>query len=84
MTEMEKMWVELAEHQPIADKLGYGTQWQCMCGLKTAEAARAAYAAAAAAGASGTWSAGSGAWGALKALNRIIDANREKPYEELP
>ena len=46
---IEKMWVELAKHQPVADKLGYGPQWQCMCGLKTEGAAEAAWAAAEAA-----------------------------------
>jgi hypothetical protein len=42
MNEMEKMWVELAKHQPIADKQGYGDEWARMCNRKTEEAAKAA------------------------------------------
>ena len=59
---IEKMWVELAKHQPVADKLGYGPQWQCMCGLKTEGAAEAAWAAAEAA-----WAAAEAAWAAAEA-----------------
>jgi len=59
MTEMEKMWAEMAKHQPIADRRGYGTQWQCMCGLKTEEAAKAARDAA--------WSAKAAGWAAWSA-----------------
>jgi len=75
MSEVETMWVELAKHQPIADKQGYGTQWQCMCGLKTAEAAKAAFAAA--------WdvrtAAAAAAWDASGAINHIKKANKEMP-----
>lgn len=42
MTEMETMWAELAKHQPIANKLGYGDEWARMCELRTKEAAEAA------------------------------------------
>ena len=46
MTELEKMWTALSAHQPIADRMGYGTQWQCMCNQRTTMAADAAHAAA--------------------------------------
>jgi hypothetical protein len=42
MSEMEKMWAEMAKHQPIADEQGYGDEWARMCDLKTLEAAMAA------------------------------------------
>ena len=46
MTELEKMWAELAKHQPTADKKGYGKAWARMCNERTADAAEAAEAAA--------------------------------------
>ena len=74
MSGMEKMWIELTEHQPIADARGYGAQWQRMCELKTQEAANAAGEAAwdvmVAAGGAG-WNA----WGAARAIERSQKAN---------
>jgi hypothetical protein len=44
---MDWMWsVVLPQLQPIADKHGFGSEWQTMCNLKTDAAARAACAAA--------------------------------------
>jgi hypothetical protein len=44
---MDWMWsVVLPKLQPVADKHGFGSEWQTMCNLKTADAARAARAAA--------------------------------------
>lgn len=64
MTEkLEEMWAELAKHQPIADKLGYGTQWQSMCELKTEAAAEAA-----AKVKSLKWPLWGAAWGAVFAI----------------
>jgi hypothetical protein len=43
MTTLHEMWVRLAQHQPYADKHGYGPAWATMCKKQTAEAARAAW-----------------------------------------
>ena len=46
---MDWMWsVVLPQLQPVADKHGFGSEWQTMCNLKTAASARAAARAAAA------------------------------------
>ena len=42
---LDKMWNRLAQHQPYADKRGYGPAWAAMCAERTADAARAADAA---------------------------------------
>ena len=45
---MDWMWsVVLPKLQPVADKHGFGSEWQTMCNLKTAASARTAAAAAA-------------------------------------
>ena len=92
MTEkLEEMWAEMAKHQPIADKLGYGVEWAHMCELKTQEAAWAAGEAAAgeaaakaakAAGGAAGWAAanawgaaGWAAWAAARALEHVRKAN---------
>lgn len=43
---LDHMWERLAQHQPYADKHGYGKAWARMCGQRTRKAARAAQAAA--------------------------------------
>lgn len=43
---LEEMWARLAQHQPYADKHGYGTAWARMCAERTEDAALAARAAA--------------------------------------
>ena len=65
MSEMEKMWVEMAKHQPIADEHGYGGEWARMCNLKTLEAAMAA---AKVKTPKLGWPLGGAAWGAVYAI----------------
>jgi hypothetical protein len=42
MKTIEQMWERLAQHQPEADKRGYGQVWKHMCNTRTMEAADAA------------------------------------------
>jgi hypothetical protein len=46
MSTIDQMWQKFAEHQPVADRLGYGEAWRRMCEERTEEAMYAAYAAA--------------------------------------
>ena len=39
---LEEMWARLAQHQPFADRRGYGPEWARMCAERTEAAARAA------------------------------------------
>lgn len=43
---LEEMWKRLAQHQPFADRRGYGPEWATMCAERTEEAAWAAKSAA--------------------------------------
>ena len=45
-TLIDLMWEKFAEHQPEADRLGYGAAWRRMCEERTVEAADAAWDAA--------------------------------------
>ena len=45
---LEEMWERLAQHQPYADRRGYGAAWARMCEQRTEAAAKEAAAAAAA------------------------------------
>jgi hypothetical protein len=60
---METMWAELAKHQPMANKLGYGDEWARMCELKTKEAAETA------ARVKLEWPLWGAAWGAVYAID---------------
>ena len=44
---LEEMWERLAQHQPYADRRGYGAAWARMCEQRTEAAAKEAAAAAA-------------------------------------
>jgi len=39
---VNEMWNHLAQHQPIADRRGYGDAWKTMCKERTVKAGRAA------------------------------------------
>ena len=39
MTTLDGMWQRLTEHQPYADKYGYGADWMIMCKTRKPEAA---------------------------------------------
>lgn len=43
---LEEMWARLAQHQPFADRRGYGPEWAKMCEQRTQDAAAAAESAA--------------------------------------
>jgi hypothetical protein len=42
MTTLDEMWQRLTEHQPYADKYGYGADWMIMCKVHSRKAARVA------------------------------------------
>ena len=42
MTTIDQMWTRLAQHQPEADRRGYGEAWRRMCEERTKDAADAA------------------------------------------
>jgi len=63
MSDLNEMWERLAEHQPYADRRGYGDAWKTMCEQRTEEAAEAARAAAFLVASSPIEAAG-GAWAA--------------------
>lgn len=39
MTTLDEMWQRLAQHQPYADKYGYGPSWMIMCKVRSYKAA---------------------------------------------
>ena len=39
MTTLDEMWQRLAQHQPYADKYGYGPSWMIMCKVRNHGAA---------------------------------------------
>ena len=41
MTTLDEMWQRLTEHQPYADKYGYGPEWMIMCKTRKRRAAGA-------------------------------------------
>ena len=43
---LEEMWARLAQHQPYADRRGYGPEWARMRAERSEAAAREAHAAA--------------------------------------
>lgn len=69
MNNLNEMWQELEEHQPVADRLGYGQEWKHMCVERTVDAcrtaARAAYDARYAAARAARASAWDAAWDAI-------------------
>jgi len=83
---LEEMWQRLAQHQPYADKRGYGPEWARMCEERTEAAVLAASAEAALARdlarlAADTWRAWASAadsWAAAKALDWVEKAERKK------
>jgi len=54
---LEEMWQRLAQHQPYADRRGYGPEWARMCEDRTEAAAREA-----------AWAAADAAWAAADAV----------------
>lgn len=46
---LEEMWARLTQHQPFADRRGYGSEWARMCEQRTEAAAAVASEAASAA-----------------------------------
>jgi hypothetical protein len=42
MTTLDEMWQRLAQHQPYADKYGYGPSWMIMCKVRNHGAVHAA------------------------------------------
>ena len=36
---LEEMWARLAQHQPFADRRGYGPAWAAMCEERTQDSA---------------------------------------------
>ena len=77
---IEQMWEKFAEHQPEADRLGYGAAWQRMCDERTEEAVDAAWWAAwVARGAAraARWAAEAASWAAASwAAADAADAER--------
>jgi hypothetical protein len=73
---LDEMWARLAQHQPYADKHGYGPAWATMCKKQTAKAAFAACAAADAVDSVGAANAaGDAAWAAADAVDAVGAAN---------
>lgn len=84
---IEEMWARLAQHQPFADRRGYGPEWAKMCAERTETAAgtaqRMAVAAADAARARATRAgeiaareAAAAAWAAADAVVALDEAFR--------
>ena len=70
---LDRMWARLAEHQPCADRGGYGEAWARMCQKRTTEAVDvAAWAAATEAAAAEVWAAEDAAAEAEAAAARAI------------
>jgi len=65
MTTIDLMWEKFAEHQPEADKRGYGEAWHRMCEERTMETADMA--AETADAVAGAWAAEAAAWYAARA-----------------
>jgi len=90
MTNLDTMWIRLAEHQPIADERGYGKKWKRMCEERTPKAAEAAareareaweeareaWAAGAAYAANAAWAARAAASAAYSAAEAICFINK--------
>jgi hypothetical protein len=67
---IDQMWEQLAQHQPVADELGYGSEWRRMCKERTENAADVAADAAADADAC----AAAAAWAAAVVLDNAAEA----------
>ena len=73
MNAIDQMWTRLAQHQPEADRLGYGEAWRRMCEERTKGAAGAADAAAEARAAdAAAWAAEAAAWAADSADAAVV------------
>ena len=71
---LEEMWKRLDQHQPFADRRGYGPEWAAMCAEKTEAAAEAAAAQAAEAAEEAWAKAETAAWAAADAAWAAADA----------